>query len=126
MADLDFLERSSPVQLVGGDEQYPADISIRKELSTSDTIRENLISGSLSVGTTAVEVKVGASRLANRKSIALYNNSNRTMWWGGSGVTPSSGVPINKGELLTLAIEDVAVFVVSDQASQDSRVIEAL
>jgi hypothetical protein len=30
MADLDFLERSAPVQIVGGDEQFPADVILER------------------------------------------------------------------------------------------------
>ena len=126
MADLDFLESSSPVQITGDDESFAADVGERKELSTSNTIRQNLTSGALTVGTTAVEIKVGGTRLANRKSVFLFNNSNKTMYWGDSGVTTTTGIPIARGESVTIAIEDVAVFVITDQAGRDARVVEAL
>ena len=124
MADLDFLERSNPVQIVGGDELFPADVLDRKELEVTDGIKQEIINGALTVGTTAVEIKVGANRKVLRKGFVLYNNSNRGMYWGGSGVTVSNGMPLNKGETIVIRAEDVAVFVISDQANQDARVGE--
>lgn len=124
MADLGFLERSNPVQIVGGDEQYPADVSIRKDLSVSDTIKEAILSAQLIVGTTAIEIKAGVNRLENRKGLLLFNNSNQTVYYGSNGVTTTSGIPLAKGESTNISIEDVAIFVVSGQANIDCRVIE--
>lgn len=124
MADLDFNQASQPVQIVGGDEIFAADINANKDLNTSDGIKTELVNAALTVGTTAVEVKVGATRLADRKGVILYNNSNRAMYWGGSGVTVANGIPLQKGESITIRNEDVSLFVVSDQANQDARIVE--
>jgi hypothetical protein len=124
MADLDFNQASQPVQIVGGDEIFAADINANKDLNTSDGIKTELVNAALTVGTTAIEVKVGATRLAERKGVILYNNSNRVMFWGGSGVTTANGIPLAKGESITIRNEDVSLFVVSDQANLDARVVE--
>jgi len=125
VADLDFLERSNPVQIVGGDENFPADVGARKDLQVADTIRNSLVSFSLTVGTTAVEIKAGANRLENRKAVLFFNNSNRTMYWGDSSVTTSSGIPLARGESVLIKVEDVPVFIVTDQTGQDGRGVES-
>lgn len=124
MADLNFLERSNPVQIVGGNEQFAASVSPRNDLAVNANIREELTGSSLVVGLTPVEIKTGASRLANRQGLFLYNNSSRTMYWGDSTVTTLSGIPLVRGSFAIINIEDVPVFVVSDQASQNARVVE--
>jgi len=125
MADLDFLERSTPVQIVGGDEQFAAGVGARKDLQVADTIRNSLVSFSLSVGTSAVEIKSGVSRLENRKAILFFNNSNRTMYWGDSSVSTSNGIPLARGESVLIKVEDVPIFVVTDQSGQDGRGVES-
>jgi hypothetical protein len=50
MADLDFLERSSPVQIVGGNEEFPADVTGQKELKIVDALRQEGTQAALSVG----------------------------------------------------------------------------
>lgn len=124
MADLEFIQRSSPVQVVGGDETFSTDVSPNKDLSVSDSIKSEIISGALIVGTTAIEVKVGASRLLDRKGIMLYNNSNQAIYWGGAGVTIATGIPLAKGEPVIISINDVALFVIGSQANQNARVVE--
>lgn len=96
-----------------------------------DTVRDILNKtgdqGSLAVGVSAVEIKVGASRLAGRKSVTLYNNSNQTVFWGyTSGVTTSSGTPIEKSQFVTWEVgEDLAVFVIAATAGNNVRITEA-
>lgn len=142
MADLDFLERSSPVQIVGGDELFAADVimengqkvllvkaslALLNSLDVTDVITNtNGVQGALTVGTSAIEVKVGASRLSDRKSLTLFNNSNSTMYWGfNSSVTVSNGTPIAKNEQYAWRIGDVPIFVISGSASSNARVTEA-
>ena len=47
-----------------------------------DVINVSGVYGNLTVGVTAVEIKVGGSPLANRKLVTLDNNSNATLYWG--------------------------------------------
>ena len=124
MGDISETQQSEVVRITDGDETLIASISSNNELNVTDGIKTQIINSSLVVGLTSVEVKVGASRLASRKGIILYNNSNRTMFWGGSGVTIANGIPLNKGESITIRNEDVSLFVVSDTADQDARILE--
>jgi len=124
VADLDFLERSSPVQIVGGDELFAADVNSRQELEVNEGIRSQIINGALTVGTTALEVKVGASRLFERRGIKLFNNSSRLIYWGDSSVSISNGIPLEKKQFVIIKIGDVPLFVISDQGGLDARVAE--
>jgi hypothetical protein len=80
----------------------------------SDVLENGLVSGTITVGTSAVEVKVGANRLAGREYIELYNSSNATIYYGPSGVTTSTGIPIFKGQVKGIpAGEEVAVYLIA-------------
>lgn len=86
--------------------------------------------GPLSVPITSVEVKVGTTRLPNRKIVTFYNNSgNRIMYWGfNSSVTSATGTPIAPGELVTWEpdpFRDIEIWVVSEQGTNNARVTEA-
>jgi hypothetical protein len=98
------------------------------ELKTSDTLTLTTgVQGSLTVGTSAVEVKVGASALTDRKSLSCRNNSAVTMFWGySSGVTTSNGIPLYPQELITWNVSDVTpIYIISGTASMNARVAEA-
>lgn len=84
------------------------------------------LQGAVTVGTSAVEAKVGASKLENRKSLTVYNNSNSTIYWGyTSGVTTSTGTPIFKSQFYDWDIGDQqAVYLIAGSASNNVRVTE--
>lgn len=105
--------------------------------STDDFDRANIaegigvgVYGPLAVPVTAVEVKVGATRLSDRRIVTLYNNSgNRTMYWGfDSSVTSTTGTPIAPDELVTWEpdpFRDIQIWVVSEQGTNNARITEA-
>lgn len=129
MADLDFNQASQPVQIVGGDEIFAADINANKDLNTSNEIKTEGVYGNVLIqSNNSVEVKVGATILANRKVLTLFNNSNRTYYWGfNSSVTTANGLPIPGGSEKTWLINDVvSIWVISDGGNNNSaRVAEA-
>lgn len=76
---------------------YTAIVSAVGELRTADILDQAGTQGAITLGTTATEVKVGGSKLANRKSVTVHNNSTKTIYWGyTSGVTTATGTPIPK------------------------------
>jgi hypothetical protein len=83
--------------------------------------------GALIVGLTAVEIKVGASKLADRKTVSLFNNSNSTIYWGWSSlVTIATGTPIFKNQFATWeAGQNQAIHVIAATAGNNTRVTEA-
>lgn len=104
-----------------------AKISAERDLKVSDVIATTGVFSALTVGTTAVEVRVGANRLAGRKTVTFHNNSNRRMFWGySSSVTITSGSPIDRDEFLVWAVDDqTAIWIISDQAGLNARITEA-
>lgn len=80
----------------------------------------------LSVGTTAVEVKVGVSRLEGRKTVTLFNKSAATMYWGYKDtVTAATGTPIYADQFVSWQVtEDVSIFVIAETPGNDARITE--
>lgn len=97
------------------------------QVASADILNNGGTQAALIVGTTAVEVKVGAFRLEGRKTVTLYNNSNKTIYWGyNNTVTTSSGTPIQKKELVTWeAGDNQEIWIISDSSGNNVRVTEA-
>lgn len=82
--------------------------------------------GVKTVSTSAAEIFAGASRLANRYSLGIYNDSAYTVYWGPSGVTTATGFPILPGDSLTLQFATsvaTAIYCIA-AASAAVRVVE--
>lgn len=79
----------------------------------SDVLTDAYVAGVISVSTTQTEAKVGASRLANRENLRIYNNSNVTIYFGPAGVTASTGEPIFKNQWVNIPIGDIAVYLIT-------------
>lgn len=95
MADLNDLQSAGFNKIVGSDatgiETNPAKVSANQDLGVSDVMDSNGVYGTLTVGTSAVQAKVGGSNLANRKLLTVDNTSNVVIYWGyNSSVTTSS------------------------------------
>ena len=86
-------------------------ISYNPELS--DVLTDSYVAGVISVSTTQVEAKVGASRSASRETLRIYNNSNTTIYFGPAGVTSAIGEPIFKNQWVNIPIGDIAVFLIT-------------
>lgn len=65
------------------------------------------------------------SPLANRENIFMYNNGNKIVYIGESGVTTGSGFPLFPGSLLEAKIGPaVAIHAVAESGSQDVRILQ--
>lgn len=85
----------------------------------ADVLQDSYISANITVGTSQVEAKVGTSRLSGREMLVIYNDSNNTIFHGPSGVTTSGtnkGIPILKGEFVSMMAGDLGVFLISATA----------
>jgi hypothetical protein len=92
-----------------------------------DEISNSYLAGTISVSTTAVEAKVGASRLVNRKFVRIYNNSTTTIYFGPTGVTATSGEPLFQSQWVEVGVEegDIPVFMITASGTAaDVRVQE--
>lgn len=84
------------------------------------------VNGSISVGTTAVEVKVGASRLVGRKMVTFFP-FDADMYWGySSAVTTANGTPVFKSQLVSIDADDQAqIWLVAGTAAHTARITES-
>lgn len=87
------------------------------------------VSTVLSVGTSAAEVKVGGSRLANRKEVWLENVSSNTIFFGWANTVTTSGSTrghrLFKDEKLVLEVgPDEDIWVIAGSASNDLLISE--
>lgn len=130
MADLSDINSAQPVKIIGsssdGTEQTPVQATANGEFLSADISNNGGTQGALTVGTSAVEAKVGASPLANRKTLTVHNNSNSTIYWGyTSGVTTANGTPLYKDQF---AVWDVgpgtSVYLIAGSAGNETRVTE--
>lgn len=88
------------------------------------TINTTSVSGAISVGTSPVEAKVGATALASRLFV-LVTAVNGTIYFGSSNtVTTSTGTPIIQNQPVSFSFTDnVPVWLVAD-TTVDVRVME--
>lgn len=86
----------------------------------SDVNDTSGISGTLTVGTSAVEVKVGGSRLVGRQSVRLYNDSSNAIYWSFSASVTTSGSTkgeqIAKGQSAEWDVGDFPIYVIAASA----------
>lgn len=91
----------------------------------TDYYNQNLLSGSISVGTTGVEAKVGANPLANRKCLMITNLGQNTVYFGAQGVSVATGTPIEKNQVLTISVgPNVRPYLVAGNGANDVRILE--
>lgn len=79
MADIDETQQSEVVRITGDDENNVVTVNDIQELSVNDTPQQGL-SAVLTLTTTAQELKVGATALANRKTIEMQALDKNVKW----------------------------------------------
>lgn len=88
-------------------------MSISQSSEFSDVLNDAYVAGVISVSTSQVEAKVGASRLSVRETLRIFNNSQTTIYFGPSGVTSTSGEPIFKNQWVNIPIGDIGVYLIT-------------
>lgn len=96
MADLDFLQRSSPVQIVGGDELFPADVIEEFGLKKLRVKSDNEISSSLNI-------------FASSTPLALVQNVETTLYTGMSGTLSGLVLRFSKDSVIVKVIIDSVI-----------------
>lgn len=82
-------------------------------------------SGTVTVGTTAVEAKVGATRAVNRQSLYIENKGPSAIFYGPSGVTVTTGATLAVSQTVFLELGDaLGVFVIANTAGNTCIVQE--
>jgi hypothetical protein len=100
-----------------------SDISYNPELADVDN--DGYVSGPVSVAGTAVEAKVGASRLVGREFITITNKGPKTVYYGPSGVTSTTGDVLYKGQFVSMPMGDqIGVFVICAGADTATVIVQ--
>lgn len=91
----------------------------------SDVINEAYETASLTIGTTQVEAKTGGSALENRQELIIFNNSQNDIFYGPTGVTTSTGIPLEPNGTLDLPFgPDISVYLIAGSAGNNVIVQE--
>jgi len=93
----------------------------------SDVINKDaIVDHAFTVGTSAVEAKVGGSRLDQRQEVFIYNTTNKTIYWSvTNALTTSTGVPIDPGEAIDLPFgEALPIYLIAGTAGNDITLME--
>jgi hypothetical protein len=113
--------------LVGADQALDVNVVASEELTVNDAALANTAiasaANSLALANTAEDVV--ASPLANRKYLYIYNNSNKQVFIGQSGVSAASGFPLSPSSVMELrAGAAVDIEFVGASAGQELRTLE--
>jgi hypothetical protein len=128
MADLNDIQATDAIRIVGatntGLETTPVNSSLQGDLFVKDVMNVAGTQGALSVTTTAIEAKVGITKLVGRKSLTIQP-INGIIYWGYTNTVSSTiGSIIYKGQSKNFAIDDAhTVFIVS-VGTIDTRITE--
>lgn len=130
------LKDTDITRIAGQGEDYAADVveridgkyglaaEIRGRAIVADLIDGAGTQGALSVGTTPMEVKVGASRLANRKSVTIQPTNGHVYWGWTSAVTISTGTKVFPFQVVEFSVADTPVYLVAETNGRNVRVTE--
>lgn len=97
------------------------------QVASADVLNTSAAYGALTVSTSPVEARVGSSRLANRKSLIIFNNSTVTLYWGfDTGVNANNGMPLLANSYVTISVgQDIPVYLIASSGSRNVRIVEA-
>lgn len=91
----------------------------------ADVDESAMVQGVVTVGTTQVEAKVGASALANRQEVRISNKSNATIYVGPTGVTTTTGEKLFKDQAISYPIgNSLQLFMIAATAGNDVVITE--
>jgi hypothetical protein len=83
-----------------------------------------VVQASITVGTSQIEAKVGGSRQDGRQMLRVYNGSNSIIYFGPTGVTTSTGEPIEKKQWVNIPASDAcAVFLIAGSAGNTGVIV---
>lgn len=100
------------------------DVNVTNDIDVDDGLMNTAISAAAE-SVTSTSGKLITSDLADRKNVWIYNNGNKDIFIGPSGVNTSTGFPIPRGSLLEGRFgASVAVHAVSASGTQDTRVLQ--
>lgn len=131
MADLTELQSTQAVKVVGsnssGAETNPVNANGSGHLQTADVLTVGGVYGTITVGVTAVEVKVGGSKRTDRKLVTIDNTSNATLYWGyDSSITTSLFAGrIFKDQQMSIGVDhNVSIYLIAGSGGNSVHISE--
>jgi len=92
---------------------------------TADVCTDDGVNGAITVGTTAVEAKVGASVLLSRKYVIISPIADKVYFGFSNLVTTSTGIPLYRDQLIALPIGDgVSIWLIAESSNKEVRIGE--
>lgn len=100
-------------------------MSINDDAEFSDVLEDVMLQGVVTVGTSEVELIVGASANEDREVLRIYNSGDATIYVGPSGVTPSTGEPLKKKQSMEMPLgASLSLYAVTSTGTSDVIVWE--
>lgn len=100
-------------------------MSLSQFRQPDDILDVTFVGGTITVGTSAVEAKVGGSALVGRNILSIYNSSAVDIYYGPSGVTTATGFLIASGGVRSFKMtEGIALYLIAGTAGNTVRVQE--
>ena len=130
MADLIGKKRAEPSKIVGadpitGNENNYAGVTDNNDLMVIDTPNTSGLHATLSVGTTATELKVGATALIDRKFITVQPKGTGMFFGYSNAVTTATGTELFKNQTLIIPVGgNVSVWLIATAGTIDVRIGE--
>jgi len=101
------------------------DVNVVNSIDVDDGLANTAIDAGAETVTTSSAALI-TSPLASRKYVYIYNNGNKAIFIGESGISAAQGFPVFPGNILDLRVgAAVAIHAVSDSGSQNIRVLQA-
>ena len=125
MADLNRNKDAAKTTKIVGSDQNGTEtnflgINDEGEIKVSSFPNISYVSIVKPVSTTEVLASVGASNLTGRKTLTIYNKGSQDIYYGPSGVTDLTGIPIFKDEILNIDVGDnVEIFLITKTGTSD-------
>jgi hypothetical protein len=89
-----------------------------------DVNNSSYTSSTITVGTSQVEAMVGGTRDPERQLLIIYNASNNNVFYGPTGVTTSTGIPLEKKQEVSIPVGNLGVFLIAGSAGNSVIVQE--
>ena len=130
MADLISRKRAEPTKIVGADpvtgsEDNYVGVTDNNDMMVTDTANTLGANGALAVSTTAMELRVGATAIVDRKFITIQPKGTGMFWGYSNGVTTLNGSELFKKQTMIIPVGfNVKVWLIASTGTVDVRIGE--
>lgn len=125
MADLTFPQGADPVCIFNDTSGNQVVVNSDGSINTNSLLKVGGIQGTVTVGTSAIEAKVGGSRYAGRKLLMIQPLSTNVFFGFTAGVTTSTGIALASNQIVTFDIGDIPIYLITTVGTKTVVVVEA-